>query len=406
MDEAGQRISRFLLTQTAINAAFGAVVTAGLFLIGVPYAALWGACAGILRFVPHLGAFLATLMPTALAFVQFEGWGPTLATLCMFLAADFLTAQVVEPLVVGHRTGVSALALLAMAVLWTWLWGPIGLLLSTPITVVLVVLGKHIPRLEFLNVLLGDAPPLAARVTYYQRLLAHDDDEANEIVAREVEVNGFEPTLDDVLLPALVWATKDRARDEIAEDEEEFILDATRSIAEELAADSELADTGRSSAAATAPGSRRIIALAGRGGADPLATELLAKLFRVNQTACEVMSPALLVSELVNEVERDPPDLIYICALPPRGISHARYVCKRLRTSAPHARIVLVRPCRDVDGERSSSRVQEIELDAVVGSFREAWAEAERFRGTRRSQTSPVAEEIAPPADGVQESVA
>ena len=263
IDEAGQRISRYLLTQTLINAAFGAVVTAGLFAIGVVRRAL-GRCAGLLRFVPYIGALLSMVMPIALAFVQFEGWGPTFATLGLFLGADLLTAQVVEPLVVGHRTGVSALALLVMALLWTWLWGPIGLLLSTPITVCLAVLGTHIPKLEFLAVLLGDAPALETRVTFYQRLLARDDDEASEIATTELESSPLETVIDEVILPALVWATADRQREEISDTEQRFILDATRSIAEDaldrLGTDMPASDTRL--------GRARVVAVPGRSAAD------------------------------------------------------------------------------------------------------------------------------------------
>jgi predicted PurR-regulated permease PerM len=145
LDESRQRISRFLLTQCMINASFGTIVAVGLWKIGIPYAALWGVTAAFLRFVPYLGSFLALLLPTALAFILFEGWWHSIVTLSLFLLLDALTAYVIEPLLIGHNTGVSSLALLVMALFWTWLWGPIGLLLSTPLTVCLTVLGKHMP---------------------------------------------------------------------------------------------------------------------------------------------------------------------------------------------------------------------------------------------------------------------
>jgi len=192
LDEAGQRISRFLLTQTAINSGFGFLVTMILLWIGVPYAVLWGVTAALLRFVPYIGSLLAMLLPTALAFVLFEGWARTLATVGLFLSLDAVTANVVEPLLIGHHTGVSSLALLVSALFWTWLWGPVGLVLSTPLTVCLAVMGKHVPRLEFLAVLLGDEPALETDISFYQRLLAGDEDEANEIVEQHLTIASME----------------------------------------------------------------------------------------------------------------------------------------------------------------------------------------------------------------------
>src|SRR5215510_14305851 len=234
MDEAGRRISRFLLTQCISNTVFGTVVTAGLWWIGVPYAALWGVTAGFLRFVPYLGSFLALLLPTALAFILFEGWWHTLATLSLFLVLDAVTANVIEPLVIGHHTGVSSLALLLMALFWTWLWGPVGLLLSTPLTVCLAVLGKHVRKLEFLAVLLGDEPALEPEISFYQRLLADDEDEASEIIEQNLQRLSPIEVFDELLIPVLILAAADRARQQISEAEYNFVIEKIRELVQRL----------------------------------------------------------------------------------------------------------------------------------------------------------------------------
>jgi len=181
LDEGAQRITRYLLVQTMVNAVFGAMVGGGLYFIGIPYAVLWGAVAALARFVPYVGAVASMLMPAALAFAIFPGWSRTLLTMGLFVGMDVVTAYAVEPMLIGRRTGVSSIALLISAFFWAWLWGPPGLALATPITVSLAVLGRHVPGLQYLAVLLGDEPVIGTEISFYQRLLARDEDEAGEI---------------------------------------------------------------------------------------------------------------------------------------------------------------------------------------------------------------------------------
>jgi hypothetical protein len=344
MDEAAMRTSRFLLTQSGINAAFGLVVSIGLFLIGVPYAALWGVIAALLRFVPYLGVLLAMAMPAVVAAVQFDGWRPVLETVGLFVGVDVVTANVVEPLVVGHHTGVSSLALLVAALFWTWLWGPVGLLLSTPITVCLAVLGKHVPRLEFLTVILGDEPVLEPEVTLYQRLLAGDEDEASEIVERRLEAAPRAEVFDSVVMPALLLAARDRAADEISGEDHASILRATAEIVRRSA------DEPRDGAAVTDPSHRRrVVCVPARDATDALALEMLGQLVDRDGTAVEQTSSTPLVSEVVRAIDGNACDQVCIAALPPGGVAHARHLCKRLRARAPSLRIVVLRP--QADGE-------------------------------------------------------
>ena len=172
LDEAGARISRYLLMQSIINGSFGVAVGLGLFLIGVPYAVIWGSLAAALRFIPYVGAFVAVLLPLALSLAVFPGWLQPALVVGLFLVLELVTSVVMEPWLYGQSAGVSQVALLIAVIFWTWLWGPVGLLLATPLTVCLIVLGKHLPALGFIVVLMGDRPVIEAKARYYQRLLA------------------------------------------------------------------------------------------------------------------------------------------------------------------------------------------------------------------------------------------
>ena len=172
LDDAGRRLSRYFLTQLAINASFGLVLFAGLMVIGVPNAALWAIMSGLLRFVPYIGTWIAGLLPTLLAAAVDPGWGLALETFALYAVVELITGQVIEPVLYGHSTGLSPVSVIVAAIFWSWLWGPIGLILSTPLTLCLVVLGRHVPRLEFLDVILGDRPALTPIESFYQRILA------------------------------------------------------------------------------------------------------------------------------------------------------------------------------------------------------------------------------------------
>jgi len=344
LDEAGRRISRFLFTQSLINAAFGVVVTAGLFAIGVQYAVLWGVAAAFLRFVPFLGALLATAMPAVVAAVQFEGWWPVLYTVVLFVGVDLLVANVVEPVLIGRHTGVSSLALLVSALFWTWLWGPVGLLLSTPITVCLAVLGKHVPQLELLGVVLGDEAALEPEITVYQRLLAGDEDEANEIVETALGASTLAQVLDDVLLPALSRAARDRAADDITESDHAAVLHAIEDIFHRL-------DETATDAAGDTAAMAVVIGVPARNPIDELVVAMLASLLDGTRYRMQIASTVTLVSDLAAAVDDAGAGVVCIVALPPGGLTHARYLCKRLRTRFPRRSIILLRPAPISDSE-------------------------------------------------------
>jgi predicted PurR-regulated permease PerM len=372
LDEAGRRISRFLFTQSMINAAFGVVVTAGLFAIGVEYALLWGVATAFLRFVPFLGAILAMAMPAAVAAVQFEGWWPVVEIVGLFIGLDLVVANVVEPVLIGRHTGVSSLALLTSALFWTWLWGPVGLLLSTPITVCLAVLGKHVPQLEFLGVLLGDEAALEPEITVYQRLLAGDEDEANEIVESALETSTLAEVLDDVLLPAIMRSSRDRAADDITEVDHASVLRAITDIAHRLGEADVEVRVDATAVAVTAP-VQVIIGVPARNAVDELAVEMLGQLLDATRYRMQRASTVSLASELAAAVDGAGAAAVCIVALPPGGLTHARYLCKRLRARSPHRSIILLRPGVAPEGEV-------IEGATRVTSLLAARAEIERVR--------------------------
>ena len=232
LDEAGHRIGRFLAQQSAINGTFGVAVAAGLLGIGIPYAPLWGFVAAVLRFVPFVGTLFAMVIPAALAFAQFPGWWQLVATLGLFLGLDVLVAYFVEPIVIGAKTGVSSMAMLASAIFWSWLWGPVGLVLSTPLTVCLAVLGKHVPRLSFLAVLLDDKPALEDQMVLYHRLLSGDEEEAQEILDKRFREKTKGQVFDEIIIPALLLADRDRARGEISESDHQHVVRTIRALAD------------------------------------------------------------------------------------------------------------------------------------------------------------------------------
>jgi predicted PurR-regulated permease PerM len=212
IDDAGKRLSRYFLAQTGINAGFGIVIGAGLAFLGVPSPLLWGVLAMLLRFVPYIGSLISALLPVALAAAVDPHWGLAISTLILFVLAEGITGQVVEPMTYGTTTGLSPVAVLVVAVFWSWLWGPIGLILSTPLTLCLVVVGRHVKRLEFFDVLLGDRPALTPVETFYQRLLAHDPDEVQEEAEQLLQTRSLSAYYDGVARKGLELAANDILR--------------------------------------------------------------------------------------------------------------------------------------------------------------------------------------------------
>ena len=247
LNDAGERISRYLLAQAIVNGSYGFVVARLLWLIGrifgrndsgtyepFPSVIVWGMLCGVLRFVPYIGPWIAAAFPIALSFAVYPNYSPFIATVIMFVVIELWSNNVMEPWLYGSSTGMSAVAILVAAVFWTWLWGPIGLLLATPLTVCLVVIGKYVPQLQFLDVLLGDEPALEPHDRVYQRLLAMDQEEATELVEEYLEERPIEQVYDEVLMPALALAEQDGHRGRLDQERQAFVRRAMRDIVEDV----------------------------------------------------------------------------------------------------------------------------------------------------------------------------
>jgi predicted PurR-regulated permease PerM len=234
LDDAGQRLSRLFLTQLGLNAAYGVVVGAGLWFIGVPSAPLWGMLAMILRFVPYIGAVISAIFPLILAAAVGPDWGMVLWTGVLFLILEPVVGQVIEPVLFSHSTGLSPVAVIASATFWTWLWGPVGLILATPLTICLVVLGRHVERLSFLDVMFGDQPALSPAELIYQRMLARDPVEAAEQAQKFLKDRPLVAYYDEVLLEGLRLAQADAGRGLLDNERMSHIRDAVAEIIDDL----------------------------------------------------------------------------------------------------------------------------------------------------------------------------
>lgn len=373
LTEAAERLSRFLLVQLAVNAACGAVLAVGLALIGLPYALVWGILAAFLRYLPYVGTALAVGLVTLFAVAVFPGWTQPLLVLALFAAVELTAANVVEPLLFGHSTGVSPLALLVALAFWTWLWGPVGLVLSTPLTVCLLVLGRHLPGLEALGVLLGDEPPPDPEINFYQRLLAGDQDEATALVDQFAAAHPPEEVFDGLLLPALGLARADRAGDELTPEAEHAICRAARDILDYLAASAQADPDADEERAAGAP-ARRCVALGypARDEAEELSLRMLAQLLDASGCRLEVLAAGTDAAALAARVRRERPAVLVVGVLPPGGMAQAQYLCKRLRATSPGLKLLVGLWGVGDDREALAERLRSGGADAVAGSLAEA----------------------------------
>jgi predicted PurR-regulated permease PerM len=339
LDDAAERVSRYLLTQSLVNGTFGTLLGFGLYCIGVPFAPFWGVFGALLRFIPYVGTLIAGACPLLLALAMFDGWTKPLYTLGTFATIEGVTSSLVEPWLYATRTGISSLAILVSAAFWTLLWGPIGLVLSTPLTVCLAVLGRHVPPMEFLYVLLGDEPVLSPEARYYQRLLAMDEDEATEIIDEYLKEKSVGELYESVLIPALSLAEHDRHRDRLDEEKESFIYQSTKDLIQDLGERSEdsplMPEPVPHSASPLS-----IRCLPARDRADELASLMLAQLLRRSGYRAEAISLGAM-EDMLDRMTKAEPDVLFISALPPFAVTHARSLCRRARQRLPGLKIAV-----------------------------------------------------------------
>jgi predicted PurR-regulated permease PerM len=339
LDEAGSRVSRQLLLQTVVNLIYGSLAAAGLWLFGVPYPLFWGAIGAVLRFIPYLGPISAAAGPILIAFAALPGWTRPLEVAAFYAALELFTNFILESALYAGAAGVSQVALMISVAFWTWLWGPLGLLMGTPLTVCLVVIGKHVAGLDFLATLLSDAPALTPENSYYQRLLARDQAEAADIVERFVKAQPVETVYDAMLVPALNYAERDRLEGRLSADEEASVIDTTRELLDLLADSPRPADVV---AAAVVP-PLRALGYAANGAGDELALRMLMQALAGMPIVLELASNHVLASELVEHVRENAYAVVVLADLPPSTTSRTRYLVRKLRASLPDVRIVVAR---------------------------------------------------------------
>ena len=373
LDEASRKVSRYLLLQTMINGAHGAAVAIGLGLIGHPNFLLWGLLSMLLRYIPYVGPWIAAAFPVFTALMSHEGWSMPLATISLFVVLELVSNNWVEPRVYGSRTGVSEVALLISAVFWTWLWGSVGLLLSTPLTVCLAVMGKYVPRLEFLWVLLGDEPVLPPEKRLYQRLLAADPEEAWKLIDGALSQRSLLEVYDTIVLPALALAEHDARRGVLDRRAQDLVLDNLLEIVDgagEVARRSPL----EARAQAQAGPAPRVLCLPARDEADQISSRMLAQVLEQAGVDAEAASVHALASELVELVADRRADLVCVSSVPPTGLAHARYLCKRLCGRFAELPLVVGVWGADLDREGTLARIGCGANTAVAGTLAEARA--------------------------------
>ena len=348
INDAAARVSRYLLMQLMVNLSYGIPIGIALFFIGVPNAVLWGLLAAVLRFVPYLGPFLAALFPIALAIAVDPGWTMLFWVIGLFLMAELVSNNVIEPWLYGSSTGLSSLAIIMAAIFWTTLWGPVGLFLATPLTVCLVVIGRYVPRLEFLGILLGSDPVLAPEERLYQRLLAGNLEEAVELAEDYVDEHSSREFYDNVGIPALRLAENDRQRSTTDTSYRRLVADTAICVVREVEdhvrekagfddEPKEQAGEGRVPSA----GEARILCLAGRTELDRAAVEMMAQALGERGIGARVLPPIAVSQGALGQLDLHGVDVVCLSYLHPQPQVYARYICRRLRRRAPHIKLAV-----------------------------------------------------------------
>ena len=392
MDDAAKRLSRYFVVQLALNAGFGIVIGIGLYLIGVPNPVLWAIFSALMRFVPYLGAVLSAILPMALAAAVDPGWNMMIAVAILFIVLEPLTGQVFEPIFYGQSTGLSPFAVLVSALFWTWLWGPVGLLLSTPLTACLVVLGRYVEHLEFLDVLFGDRPALTPVQNFYQRILAGDSEEVlghAELILQQCSLSSY---YDEVVLKALELAARDAARGVLTAQQK----GAMRAALAELIAD--LSDRSDAVSGAAGDGEEgacsplpmgpppealpaawtrqgAVVCVAGRGFLDEAAAAILAQILEKRGIGVRTVPFADAASARIERFEPGAARRVCVVSLALDGEpTHLHRLIRRLKGRMPDVPILLgLWLAQDAEAARRAGGLgRAADADAQVGSLREA----------------------------------
>src|SRR5579871_5280845 len=401
LDDAGGRLSRLFLNQLLINTGFGILIGTGLWLIGIPSAVLWGILATVLRFVPYIGSIIAAAFPLALAVAVDPGWSMLIWTAALFFVVEPAVGQIVEPMLYGRSTGLSPVAVVVSATFWTALWGPIGLVLATPLTVCLVVLGRHVERLAFLDVMFGDRPALSPPEIFYQRMLAGDPTEAAEMAEEFLKERSLSSYFDEVALKGLQLAQFDLGRDvldgprllRIRDTVNEFVSDVSDQPDHEPASGQSTGDAEAVAAvevaAAEGPyadlpvlqpddlapewqGAHPLLFIAGRTPLDEAAALMAGQLCTVHGLAARVEGADALSTANIFRLQTDGVALVCLSYLDSGNAAHIRYAVRRVRRKLPRAIIVVGCWIADDSAERLDALRDGVKADMMCSNFREA----------------------------------
>ncbi len=348
-DEAARRVSRQLLMQSVVSLLYGVAVFVGLYFLHVPYPLVWATLGAALRFIPYAGPVLAAGLPILVSLAALQGWRGPLLVLALFVVLELFTNLVLETVLYAGAVGVSQVVLLVSVAFWTWLWGPLGLLMASPLTVCLVVIGKHVPGLAFVGLLMDDTPALAPEYGFYQRLVARDQSEAAELIDSHIQTEPPASVYDALLLPALSYAERDRLEHRLSWEEEAAVIDATRELISDAAGIVSRHAETEPPAAAVDPsllGPRkplRVLGYAVNGAADEVALAMLAHLLDDRPIALEITGTRMQAMELVSLVGDRKFSVVCFADLPPSSSSKTRYLVRRLRSALPELRIAVGR---------------------------------------------------------------
>jgi predicted PurR-regulated permease PerM len=345
MDDASRRLNRYFSLQLLVNLIYGSIVATALYFIGLPHPLLFGALAMLCRFVPYIGAPVAALIPTVLSLAVFSGWTRSALILGVFLCLEIVTANFAEPRIYGKHTGLSALAILVAAAFWTLVWGPIGLVLSVPLTVCLVVMGRHVPSLEFLMVMLGDQPAIPSWTCFYQRLLARDEREAGRILESSFKNKTLEDVYDSVLIPVLILSEEDRMQGDLEESTVRFVRQTTRELIEEIGfrENREMEREAAESAVVLTEqyaGSTKVMCVPVRDEVDELAAMMLAQSLHGGRVQA-FATPVFRLDDVLASVAAEKPDVVFLSGVPPIGVARSHRMYKSLRARNPGMKIMI-----------------------------------------------------------------
>ncbi len=384
LNEASEKLSAYLARQVLLNSLQGAVVGLGLMVIGLPNSLLWGLLSALLRFVPYVGPWVAAIFPFLVSFAISDGWSQPLMVVALIGVIELVSNNILEPWVYGSATGISSMAILITTMFWTWLWGPIGLVLATPLTVCFVVMGKYAPRLHFLYLLLGDAPVLPVPARLYQRLLAGDPDECWSLVRSEMRQKPLYEVYDSVVLPALAMAESDRRRKALDARTETLVDETVGLILDEAEDFQPTREDQPGSSSLLSDNALGVLCVPTRDVGDELAAMMLRQVLARDGMHVEITPLAELAGETLDRIAAGPVRVVCISSVPPTRLMHVRYLCKRFHGRFPDLEIILglwtlqVEPADVADLVPLNDRIHVVTSLAEVRSLLLGFASAER----------------------------